>query len=158
MQATHIRRVRNVAPSTLGRQSTPGVAAARRTAKGHCTRVCGCGVWARVCGVRLKIVKRNCLIPYRKARVLRPRADCGSRARLRFTLSDPSLRKSHISQHTQPPAPHPPESQIYSNTWLYYLETNGYGALLYTHTHTTGHTARLCRKSSGRQKRRKSSI
>ena len=38
MQATHSRRVRNAAPSTPGRQSSPDVAAARRTAKGHCTR------------------------------------------------------------------------------------------------------------------------
>lgn len=49
MQATHIRRVRSAAPSTLGRQSTPGVAAARRTAKwalreGVCVGVaCGAG-------------------------------------------------------------------------------------------------------------------
>ena len=50
MQATRIRRVRNAAPSTLGRQSTPGVAAARRTAKGHCARA---GVWVGVaCGAR----------------------------------------------------------------------------------------------------------
>ena len=34
MQATHIRRLRNAAPSIPGRQSTPGVAAARRTANG----------------------------------------------------------------------------------------------------------------------------
>ena len=58
MQATHTRRVRNAAPSTLGRQSTPGVPAARRTAKGHCARA---WVW-RGCGCGRRLVTGSCVM------------------------------------------------------------------------------------------------
>ena len=55
MQATHSRRVRNAVPSTPGHQSSPDVAAARRTAKGHCTRA-----WVWRVGPREHVCWQGC--------------------------------------------------------------------------------------------------